>query len=360
MPGAPDSKPGFGMVFFGLLLGAALGVVGDRLVLDGQLSERGIEVQSPSSSAPSLALEDKEVVEVTKRWVSYFELTSVTPTQLQKRMADSNEKTPVAGQLSEALILSAYILDLKRQSQNDSREQFISIYQQYFAAIKQGPFLRAHTTLSATKADGAVAKTAVITPTVTSKAETTKQDTLSVQESKTSERKPDTSKAESEKAPAAPQTNKKDEQSKSDQKTVADVKKPATEPAKSAPTQKKSRTSYRRLLRLGERALENGKLSDAKKALTEAAAIKPKAHKPRVLLGYLELNRGNLGQALRAFRAANRLKPRDRQTLLGLGSVYAKQGKKEEARKIYERYQSYFKGASDRRTIENRLEKLGK
>ena len=358
---SPSGRSGLGMVVFGVLLGAVIGVVGDRIYSEGEPASGAIQVVQ-SASKP-LDLQTRELLETANRWVSYFELQTVTTAQLQSRLTAGQETTERAQNLREALISSAYLLDLKRHGSEAAQKPFIALYTQHFALTKKSPFGEASRFISASKSKSESSPKSQKSTTVVSSA----PKLAAAPAAKPLEEKKKKAVAASVEtsAPSTEPKSKKKVKKAKDAKRIAksaaakrDEK--AKAKAKKQKDAKKVKGSYKKLLKRGQSALQNGRSLQAKKALSEAVKVNPSGHRARMLLGYVELNQGNLRGALNSFQLANKLNSADRQTLLGLGSVYEKLGRRSQARKIYQRYQRLFTGPSDRRKIEFRLDRVGK
>ena len=338
-PGSDRAGSAFGPALVGAVVGGALAIFIMKGIAPSTEMSPAQRVVVTKQEA-ELSLEQKEVLKTAERWLSYLALTAATEPQLRSRIDESQETTSRAKALGSALMMTAHLVDLKRVTQAPERQKLISLYERRYAQHSQG-FSR--------YAEPGLKK-------VGAPVDSRPQPKATVAQSGPKTGKPN----------SVDEGVSKLEGNRGTSPVVVEAKSAKDTPAISkgtSPTAQKQKVasgvSYKRMLKVGTRHLENGRLSDADTALKKAAELKPKAHAPQAKLGYVALNRGKLQQALKYFKRALDIKPRDRETLLGLGSVYEKMGRKSDAKAIYLRYQSYFNGANDRRRIEYKLEKLG-
>ncbi len=125
---------------------------------------------------------------------------------------------------------------------------------------------------------------------------------------------------------------------------ITTAKKPAPPPRKDkvavSTSDKPTRSDDPRLvtvyIELGEKALENGNVTRAKKMFDSALAIRPEAPRAETGLGFIDLERGRVSSAIKHFR--NAAKRRYPEAYIGLGEAYRQIGRNKEALSAYENY----------------------
>jgi predicted Zn finger-like uncharacterized protein len=122
---------------------------------------------------------------------------------------------------------------------------------------------------------------------------------------------------------------------------------PAAEPAPRLPpvaVEAEEDLSFDALIRRGERSLERGKMSAARKDFERALEQRPGAPEALTGLGYVALDQGSIGAAAEKFRTAAKASYAD--AYIGLGEAYRKLGRTEDALAAYERYLERWPGGS--------------
>jgi predicted Zn finger-like uncharacterized protein len=102
--------------------------------------------------------------------------------------------------------------------------------------------------------------------------------------------------------------------------------------------------SFDALLRRGERALERGRMSAARRDFERALEMRPGSPEALTGLGYVALDAGSAGAAAERFRAAAKASYAD--AYIGLGEAYRKLGRAQDALAAYERYLERWPGGS--------------
>jgi predicted Zn finger-like uncharacterized protein len=114
--------------------------------------------------------------------------------------------------------------------------------------------------------------------------------------------------------------------------------------------------SYDALIRRGERSLERGRTSAARKDFERALELRPGAPEALTGLGYIALDAGSLGSAAEKFRTAAKASYAD--AYIGLGEAYRKLGRTEDALAAYERYLERWPSGSSASVARNQASAL--
>ena len=336
LPRDEKKSTGTGLALAALVFGALVGVVVDRLVREVPQASNPVAVVSKPNAKPTLDLSSREVLTVGERWGEYLALPSSEPTQLTARLSDKPPVTVEGKRVERAYLALAFLADLAR-NENSMREGALGkAYSKVFSQKNRTlldrllPLLKSSTAKANMMAKGS-------------------------QPSSDARDKPPAPP----KSPTAAQVAEQTPAAKAETARSADKGKTTSPLAKSS-TVASQGAGAGSLLNRGQKALEKGRLAEARAFLAQALAKQPNSHKGHMLVGYLELNQRQYDAALKAFSRARKLKPRDRETLLGIGSAYEKKGDFESARKTYATYKEIFTGPRDQQRIEYKLEKLNK
>ncbi|MGB0648525.1 MAG: hypothetical protein ACPGQS_15175, partial [Bradymonadia bacterium] len=243
---APQESERAGGAFVPFLVGAVVGGVLAVVIMKGiapstEMSPAQRVVVTKQEA--ELSLEQKELLKTAERWLSYLALNATTEPQLRSRIQDNQETTTRAKALSSALMMTSHLVDLKRVEQEAERQRLISLYESSYTQNSQGfsryagPALKAISTSVAAKPkpDAAVSKPET-------KTEQTGVADKTVSTLETSRGMPKaTVEAKLTEDAAATETTK--------------VKAPTAQKKKGT-----SSASYKKMLKVGTRHLENGRL----------------------------------------------------------------------------------------------------
>ena len=336
LPLDEKKNTGMGLSLAALVFGALVGVVVDRLVRDVPRVSNPVEVVTKPNAKPTLDLSSREVLAVGERWGEYLALPSSEPTQLTTRLSDKPPVTVEGKRVERAYLALAFLADLAR-NENSMRDGSLGkAYTKVFSQKNRMLLDRLLPLLKSTTAK----------PNVMAKSVEPSRDASDKQDVPQKSSKAD--RVESGTPASKTEVARLPEKGKS------------TRPSAKPSTGASQVSDAGNLLSRGQKALEKGRLAEARAFLAQALAKQPNSHKGHMLVGYLELNQRKYDAALKAFSRARKIKPRDRETLLGIGSTYEKKGDFESARKTYATYKEIFTGPRDQQRIEYKLEKLNK
>ena len=139
---------------------------------------------------------------------------------------------------------------------------------------------------------------------------------------------------------------------------------PVSEPSEVKVSRKRKRSSpklsggYAAIMLHGTRALERGRVKQAKLYFKRASRLAPKNPDPVAQLGWCALARGQARASLKHFKTALSLRSDHADSLYGLGYAYNKLGIWDTARGHFKRYLKLYPRGAKVRIIENKLSKM--
>lgn len=108
----------------------------------------------------------------------------------------------------------------------------------------------------------------------------------------------------------------------------------------------------------GNKLLEVGKASQARRLFEDAARQRPSSPEPLASLGWCELDAGRHAQAIRQFERALDKSARYADAMYGLATAYERAGMREQAKSAYQAYLNVHPRGSKAGIITRKLEQL--
>lgn len=137
------------------------------------------------------------------------------------------------------------------------------------------------------------------------------------------------------------------------------VERPAPpKPAPPKPAPEPRAESFDDLMDRGNRLLEQGKATAARRIFEDAAKQRPQSPEPLASLGWCELDAGRHAQAIRHFERSLEKNARYADGMYGLATAYERAGMREQAKNAYQAYLNVHPRGSKAAAVTRKLESL--